>query len=379
MLVVAGELTATEVVDAEITLLDDAPAMKHRARVHLHAFTSEVMASVSLYDSEPVKPGVAKPARLHLSEPIVFAPGDRFVLRQPMPAGTIGGGRVLDAQPLANARRVETQKWLEQMVAASAQEQIRLRVQRRDVKGIGLGALSREMGLKADAVRRIVADLIGSGDLVMVSDEVLVSRSAFSLACEAALDRLKVSGAEGLKRSVLQNQSGLSDAVFISVIDRVVAENRVQVRDENLAIGGAAPAISGKEVLKLHDVGALYRNAHLAAPTVREAAHQLQVSDSEMRRLITLLIREKTLVRMGSDEAFVHSDALRELAAKLGPMRGKTIDVAAFKKLTGLTRKHAIPLLEYLDRERITRKQGDVRTFSESIFWLIPGLNSGVI
>jgi selenocysteine-specific elongation factor len=66
-------------------------------------------------------------------------------------------------------------------------------------------------------------------------------------------------------------------------------------------------------------------------------------------------------VRMGSDDAFVHAEALRELSAKLGAMRVKTIDVAGFKSMTGLTRKHAIPLLELLDRERITRKQGDVR------------------
>jgi selenocysteine-specific elongation factor len=80
-----------------------------------------------------------------------------------------------------------------------------------------------------------------------------------------------------------------------------------------------------------------------------------------MRRLITLLLRDKALVRMGSDDAFVHADALRALAERMATMRGKTVDVAAFKGLTGLTRKHAIPLLEYLDRERITRKQGDVR------------------
>jgi len=66
-------------------------------------------------------------------------------------------------------------------------------------------------------------------------------------------------------------------------------------------------------------------------------------------------------VRMGSDDVFVHAEPLRELSAKLGAMRGKTIDVAAFKTMTGLTRKHAIPLLELLDRERITRKLGDVR------------------
>jgi selenocysteine-specific elongation factor len=119
--------------------------------------------------------------------------------------------------------------------------------------------------------------------------------------------------------------------------------------------------ISGSDAEKLNSVIAIYRSAGLAAPSVREAAQQLRIGEAEIRRLITLLIRDKTLLRMGSDDAFVHAGALRELAGRLSAMKGKTIDVAAFKALTGLTRKHAIPLLEYLDRERITRKQGDVR------------------
>jgi selenocysteine-specific elongation factor len=351
----------TSTIDAEITLMEDAPALRQRARVHFHSFTSEVMAGVSLYGNEAVKPGSTRLARLKLSEPIVVVPGDRFVLRQPLPAGTVGGGRVLDAQPLANARRIETQKWLEQIAAASVEEQVRCRVERRDTQGIGLGSLAGEMGWKVDAVRGIAANLMNPGDLVKVADEVLVSRAAFSLACESAVVRLKAAGAEGLKRSVLQSQSGLNEAVFMSVVDCLVADSRVQVRGENLAIAGAAPAISTKEMQRLQEVIAVYRKAGIAAPSVKEAAQQLRIAEAEMRRLITLLIRDKKLVRMGSDDAFVHADALRELAAKLGTMRGNSIDVAGFKEMTGLTRKHAIPLLELLDRERITRKQGDVR------------------
>jgi selenocysteine-specific elongation factor len=351
----------TSTIDAEITLLEGAPALKHRARVHFHSFTSEVMASVSLYGNEAVNSGSTRVARLKLSEPIVLVPGDRFVLRQPLPAGTVGGGRVLDAQPLANARRVETQRWLEQLTSASIEDQVRLRVQRRNTQGNGLGALAREMGLKIDAVRGIAADLVNSGDLVMVSGEVVISRAAFELAYESVVLRLKAAGAEGLKRSVLQSQCGLEQAIFDSVMDSIVAGRRAQTRGEIVVIAGAAPPISTKETQRLQEVIAIYSKAGLAAPSVKEAAQQLRISEAEMRRLITLLLRDKALVRMGSDDAFVHADALRALAERMATMRGKTVDVAAFKGLTGLTRKHAIPLLEYLDRERITRKQGDVR------------------
>ena len=359
-LVVAGELTATDVVDVEITLLEDAPGLKQRARVHLHAFTSEVMASVSLYGNETMKPGTTRLARLRLSGPIVLAPGDRFVLRQPLPAGTIGGGRVLDVNPLANARRAVTQKWLERIAPAAPAQRLDLRVERRGSEGIRADVLAREMGLNVEAVREIAGDRLNAGELI-VADEVLVSPAAYSGAIDSVLNRLKSAGAGGLKRSVLRSEAGLDESVFSSVLERIVADKEARVSGEVVTIAGAAPAISGSDAEKLNSVIAIYRSAGLAAPSVREAAQQLRIGEAEIRRLITLLIRDKTLLRMGSDDAFVHAGALRELAGRLSAMKGKTIDVAAFKALTGLTRKHAIPLLEYLDRERITRKQGDVR------------------
>ena len=80
-----------------------------------------------------------------------------------------------------------------------------------------------------------------------------------------------------------------------------------------------------------------------------------------MRRLITLLQRQKTIVRMGSDDLFMHALSLEGLDARMASLRGTLIDVAGFKRLTGLSRKYAIPLLEYLDHSRITRKEGNQR------------------
>ncbi len=102
-------LSSVDTLDVEVRLLPTAPALKHRASIHFHAFTSETMASVFLYGYEAVQPGSLRLMRLRLAEPIVLVPGDRFVLRQPLPAGTIGGGRVLDAHPLPRQRKSATQ------------------------------------------------------------------------------------------------------------------------------------------------------------------------------------------------------------------------------------------------------------------------------
>ena len=87
----------------------------------------------------------------------------------------------------------------------------------------------------------------------------------------------------------------------------------------------------------------------------------LKLKEGETRRLVTLLLREKILVQMGSENLFVHHEALARLRSEMSQLRGQTVDVGRFKQITGLSRKYAIPLLEYLDRQRITRKVGDHR------------------
>ena len=143
--------------------------------------------------------------RLRLAEPIVLVPGDRFVLRQPLPAGTIGGGRVLDAHPLPRQRKSATQDWLEQLRAASPTTQLLLRVSRRNASGITLDALSAETGLTLDAIRLQIGPAIESGDIHLISNNLLLSREAFHTAAREITTRLQTG--ERVKSSQLRGQA----------------------------------------------------------------------------------------------------------------------------------------------------------------------------
>ncbi|HEY2470842.1 MAG TPA: selenocysteine-specific translation elongation factor [Terracidiphilus sp.] len=358
-LVVPGELSAVEVFDAEIRLLEGASPLKHRARVHLHAFTSETMAAVSLYGNEAVKAGTTRLARLKLSSPMVLAPGDRFVLRQPLPAGTIGGGRVLDTHPLAHERRAAAQAWLDSLAHASLSQSLILRVRRNGSAGVRMSALVSEMGIHLAAVRALAEDAQSAGELLRLG-ELLVAREGFQEVVQQVLARLK-DAAPGLKRSELQSQTESPAEVLEAAIEKLVDERKIQLRGEMASLAGAVAGFDNRESKMAHAVIATYQTAGLAPSSVREVGLRLGLAESEMRRVVTLLIREKVLIRMGDDETFVHAGAVKKLASRLAVQRGKMLDVASFKAMTGLTRKHAIPLLELLDRERITRKQGDVR------------------
>jgi selenocysteine-specific elongation factor len=352
-------LSAVDTLDVEVRLLQSAPALKHRANVHFHAFTSETMASVSLYGYEAVQPGTSRLMRLRLAEPIVLVPGDRFVLRQPSSAGTIGGGRVLDAHPLPRQRKSATQDWLEQLRAASPTTQLSLRVSRRNAGGITLDALSAITGLTHDAIRLKIGPAINSGDVHLISDNLLLSREAFLIAAHEIATRLQTG--ERVKASELRGQAALSHPIFDFVINFLVNQKKIQFRDETVSIYDASVPASNPESDRLAAIAHAYEESGLAAPSVLELAQRFNIKETDMRRLVTALQRDKAIVRMGSDDLFIHSAALSRLAAQLASLRGSLMDVARFKQLTGLSRKYAIPLLEYLDRQRITLKQNNQR------------------
>lgn len=358
-IVLPGTLSPVNTIDAEIRLLQTAPALKHRASVHFHAFTSETMASISLYGYEAIQPGTVGLARIKLAEPIVLAPGDRFVLRQPLPAGTIGGGRVLDAHPEPRQRKAATLAWLEGLKTATAAQQITLRVGRRKTNGITLDDLSNETGMTKDAVRHHAGSALQCGDLLFLPGDLLLNRDAILAAAGEIAAHLRPG--QPVKSSELRSQTAFRPEVFNFSMSSLVSERKIQLNGELVSIYNDGAQSPNADAGQLAAIDQAYRAAGLAAPLVRELAQKLNIHETEMRRLITLLQRGKTLVRMGSDDLFIHSAALEGLAAQLAAHRGTLMDVARFKQLTGLSRKYAIPLLEYLDRQRITRIQGDRR------------------
>ena len=362
-LVAPETLAATATIDVEATLLPGCAELKHHSRVHFHAFTADTLATVSLYGYHSAAPGTSRLMRLSLNQPVVLLPGDRFVLRQCSPAMTIGGGRVVDAHPLSRLRKAKCLAWLEEVKDASIAHQLPLRVARRNTEGLPLRALSAETGLTTEAIQRLTAPLIASGRLLRTPGDILMAREAMETATEHVLRELKIQSADngGLKRSELKERTGLRTELFDFVLEKLSHDGKIQLQGEAVYPSGAYPQLKDSDRTKLSAIAAVYEAAGLAAPSASEVAGDLGLGESEMRRLMTLLLREKTLVKMGSENLFMHSNPLGKLCSRMVDLRGQKIDVASFKQMTGLSRKYAIPLLEYLDRERITRKDGDAR------------------
>jgi selenocysteine-specific elongation factor len=359
-------LLPVSTVDVELTVLPGATPLKHRGKLGMHAFTSETLATVLMYEPDDQPADAIRLARLRLSGPMLLVPGDRFVLRRRSPAEIIGGGSVIDAHPLPRLRKAAAREWLQSMQNASPEQQILARVRRRGIEGISLAALRQETGLNDEAIRRYTAAPLAARQLIGVKiQDVDVDRflqpDALVEAVELLFEELKRNHSRSISRAELQSKTRLQEWVFSLAVQRLLETKPVRLVGGQLSISTNSSA-DGAQTEVLAKIEGLYRHSGLASPLVSEVASTLRIPLKDLPPLITVLVRSGKLIRMGSDNLLTHADALAKIKADLMKHRGQTFDVTRFKTFTGLTRKHAIPLLEHLDGARVTLNRNGIRT-----------------
>lgn len=360
VLVPPETVAAVNIVDAEISLLPEAPSLKHRVRVRFHAFTGDAIATVLLYGQTTLKPGETAIARLQLAKSMVLLPGDRFVLRSCSPAATIGGGRVLDGHPLPRTKKQERLQQLQQLSHPGNEERCLLRISRQGRNGITLNNLQRETGLTLPALRARLNSSETQRTIIALGD-FLISRAAVDEAANSLL--AVVQEAKGtISTAELLSRTGLKAETLQLGLDALIRKQKIERSGNAIRLFGQAQQLPESTRRILAAVESAYFQAGLAPPLLSQLKEQLKLSDLEVRESITHLLRSKRLLRLGADGLFIHSDALDQLYGRLKPLKGQPLDVGRFKSLTGLTRKHAIPLLEHLDRVHITRNNAGSRT-----------------
>ncbi len=366
MLVAPSTFEAVSEIDVELSLLGTSPALKDNSELTFHAFTSGLPAKISLFDPRVLQPGETGLAKIRLSTPVVLLPGDRFVLRQPSPPLTIGGGIVLDPSPVPKLSRKKRLEWLKRFREASLDRQVLLRIERRQADGISAAALTRESGLAPYKLKQLIESLTAGRQVVSINGTHYVGASLVGSALNRVLCEVQSKMTDvlnpGWKRSELRHRAGLSEVVFHFVLHTLERARKIELRDDRVVLSGSpAPSATSAESQKLAALARTYATAGMNAPLLQSVAGSLKVDEPELRRLMTVLLRDKVLVKIGKEDLYMHRDALGKLYAQVRSLRGQLVDVGKFKELTGLSRKYAIPLLEHLDREHITRRQGDAR------------------
>jgi selenocysteine-specific elongation factor len=362
-LAAADTFHSTSRVDALLSLLPSAKPFKDGARVHFHAYTTESIAEARLYGMKQLKPGGEAYAQLRFAEPMLLLPGDRFIVRQFSPVVTIGGGVVLDGSPATRKQRGEDAvAFLEIMRDGSPAQVLAARVARRGATGLRLDDVPGEMN-----IRREEATKLAPPAGLVWCNPVLVAPAAYAEAKADALQSLrKFHDANplvaGMGKEELRDRVNLGPEVFYSVLGKLAEEKKLEVAGELVHLPGRGVVMKDEEAESKMIIEQAFASAGLKVPSLKEVLAGLKVDKIRAQKIVTLLLRDKVLIKI-SEELVFHQSALLDLRHRIAALKTSTpkIDVARFKEMTGVSRKYAIPLLEYLDRERVTRRVGDER------------------
>lgn len=377
-----ASLRPTQIIDASVNVLTHASrGLRSRARVRLHIGSTEVLARIRILDGTELEPGQTGLAQLRLEAPVVALHDDHFILRSYSPAETIAGGIVLD--PFAIKHRgkdlEKTRERLKMLIGSD-----------REVK---LAALTRGSGIRGsrrDDLRAatgwttsVLSDVIVNAQkrkLVVDAAGIVLTPEAFSHLRQSVVEELeghhrKEPLARGMLRETLREKifSQSLPEVFIAVIADLENQGTIVSEKDVVRLGTHSVDLSEKDIKLRNDLENSYLTAGAEAPTVDEVMTRIGVTPKEKvnaRKVLQLLIDNATIIRL-QGEMFMHTSAVDQLKSKLFDFASKNeperlIDVAAFKDLAGVSRKYAIPLLEYFDREHITRRAGDKRLILRS-------------
>jgi selenocysteine-specific elongation factor len=367
-----GRFAKTRRIDARLELLPGAPPLKHRARVHFHAGTAESIAEVLLYEKTVLLPGESAFVQLRLANDAVAVRGDRFIVRQFSPVITIGGGEVLDPLARRPARKdTGRTEFLHTLERGSSEEILRAMVDR-NILGTGVEEIVLRTGWMENEVRAVAQNLAKAGAIRVVSAEplLLLAEAQFQEVAKKLVARLETFHKEnpllpGIPREELHAAAGrrVKTETFRAALEELAKQNKIVLQGELVKKPGSEITLTPEEARAKQQLEQAFAKTGLAVPSVKEVVAQLAVESQHAEKILQILLREKTLIRV-SPELIFHRDALARLPEMLQnykKSKGPCIGVATFKELAGITRKYAIPLLEYLDRQRLTRRMGDER------------------
>src|SRR5580704_1120314 len=365
MLAPDATFRASSRVDVELSLLASAKPLKDRARVHFYSYTSESIATVVLYGKKQVGPGETAFAQLRLSEPALLLPGDRFIIRQFSPVITSGGGVVVENTPPKKVKdATDYARFLKTLSEESQAGILRARVSASGAKGLSITEAVARTGWR---MQEIVSRVSASPEIVRVGD-IFVFKPALDFVRKDLVSALETFHKRnplvaGMSKEELRGRfSEVAPEVFEAVFNEVLQAKKIELAGELVRLAGRGVVMKDEETESKKIIESAFANAGLKVPALKDVLAGLKVDKARAQKIVTLLLRDKVLLKISDDLVF-HRDALMDLRKRMALEKAKSpkLDVARFKDLTGVTRKYAIPLLEYLDREHVTRRVGDER------------------
>ena len=365
-----GTLVPSLLVDGTLELLKDAPRpLRSRARVRFHVGTSEIMARALLLDRTELAPGETSFARFRLEGPLVARPGDRFVVRSYSPVVTIGGGTLLDVDPPRFKRKGPALvAHLTLLQTGNPEAVLEEHVRHVGAAGVRLGTLAGRVPFGPAQLRGLLDALQAAGRVIAVDRDWFIHPDSFARLRTLVVDALAAFHhasplKPGMSREELRSRAGGADErVFAFLLSSLGVDGTVKTERDKVRLASHEVRLSPEQQRIIDHLEGDFLRAEAAPPSAEEALGRAGLGGDEEHELFQVLVQAGKLVRV-RESLFFHARALDTIQTKLVALlrERKEIGPADIKDLLGISRKYAIPLLEFFDQRRVTARVGERR------------------
>lgn len=359
-----GQDQPSDLLDVELRLLPDSPtAVEHNQEVKVFLGSGQRMARVRLLGREVLHPGESGWLQLLLPEPLVVRWGDRYILRRPSPPITIGGGRVADPHPDRKYRLRDPKVPLQLERLLNGTERDRVLETLRRLGPSPIGAVAKRAELASETVQGALSGLADAGQVrrlaarnpLWIDEErwrSLIQRATQALDKYHARYPLR----QGISQEELRSRLGLNPAVFTPALEELEESGVIRGEGDRVALPAFTVELNPEQSEAVEGLLARFQQSPFAPPSVKE-------SEEALGSALYAHLLERGTLRQVSEDVVFEIGAYRKVVEKVsswiaseGPIR-----VAEVRDLLRTSRKYALALMEYLDQEGITVREGDVR------------------
>jgi selenocysteine-specific elongation factor len=341
--------------------------IKSRQRVRFHHAASEIIGRIVLIEAAVIHAGAGGFVQIRLEKPVLARRGDRFIVRSYSPQRVIGGGTILDPNPVKLKRHAASDAvaFLKDLAAGGSEETVAALASHAGIAGFPLDELAR-YGLRKREIAEARAALEKGGRLLTVEDRLFDAAVVREKERELVSMIANMSGKNallwGVDREELKERAGLREGpLFEFLMETGRRHGTLFFKGGRVRAGSGERELSEKDTAALEKLEARIREGGFAFAAKADLL-ALVPDEKRLMSYLHILGEQGSVIRVSSD-GYMIADSYRRL---LDAVHGRlvpdgAVSIGDFKDLFGFSRKFAVPILEHLDREGFTRREGDVR------------------
>lgn len=373
VVITPGALHPSHLIDVELRLLKHAKELTNRTRIRFHVGTSEALGRVVLLDRDVLKPGETALAQLQLEDVVVSAKGDRFVIRSYSPMHTIGGGVIIEPQGVKLKRfRPEVLEMLKTKLLGTPEELVTEALQRKILPLLNYEELAKEVNYPLDKLAEVVEPMVEKGQLFSITVEgvswfatkeryeILISSIKEYLSSFHKQYPLRV----GLAKEELRSKKfeNYPPKLFNGLLNHWREINELSISGSLVALADFHPTPNVQEKELLKKIEERYLANKFQPPVWSELVSALGIVQNQAEELLRFLVGQGRLVKV-DEGLYFHREALEEAKVKISShIKEKgSVQLAEVRDMLESSRKFVLPLLEYLDQIKFTKRIQDKR------------------